>query len=110
MVSPVLDGVSVSVPIRRSGRKSERSTAGTVSLAVVSTSYASRVTGLPPRRPVLSSGNLRKTESTVVMESSVPVPLGRNDVVSTSKRRMARVTSVSGRLASNRLLDKPSAG
>jgi len=74
--SPVAEGVTVSEPMRRSLRKSERTTDATESEAVVSTSNTSSVTGVLPRRPVVSSGNTMYTESTVVMESSVPVPLG----------------------------------
>ena len=78
--SPVADGVMVSEPMRRSVRKSERTTDATESDAVVSTSKSSTVTGVVPRRPVVSSGSTTYTESTVVMESSAPVPLGWYDV------------------------------
>lgn len=106
----MLPGVTVRLPMRRSGRKSDRTTACTESLCVVSTSKTSSVTGVVPRRPVESSGSLRKTESTVVMESSDPVRSGWNDVASTSKRSTPTVTSVSGRLATSSVDDNPSVG
>ncbi len=108
--SPCALGVIVTEPITRSARKSDLTTTCTESFCVVSTSKASMSTGSPPWRAVVSSGNTRNTESTSVMLSLVPVPFGTNDVGRTSNRTTPRVSSVSGRLASNRAGDSPNSG
>ena len=108
--SPIAEGVTINEPILRSARKSDRTTEATESDAVVSTSYTSSVTGELPRRPVLSSGNRRNTESTAVMVSTVAPLFGLNTAGNTSNRRIALVTTVSGRLAIRMYGDRPSAG
>ena len=109
-VSLVVLGVKTNEVMSRSLRKSRLTTADTVSFTAVSTSKMSSVTGNDPRRAVLSSGSLSRTESIAVIDETADAPLGVKVVGKASNRSTARVTRVSGRLTSKSPAERPSAG
>ena len=93
--------------MNRSGRKSARTAVVDVSLAVVSTSYASIVTDWAPFIASVSSLNFMYALSTLLIGRAVSAA-GMNVSGTESNRRMTRVSRVSPRLASSRPGSVPS--